>query len=412
MERLTLQGRRFAGAVASAVLLTFLVWAVGTIAELIHVPVPWLLGPLAAGVILRFALPPRIGLTLPGWLVVTAQAGMGLSIGLASDVGAFRALEGAGWVLALVGLVPLVISMLGGFALAFWAGVDPASGFLGSIPGAASGIVAMSSDLGADARVVAVLQYLRVLIIAAVAPLVVTHLPGTPIAGVTGAGAAGAVGVGVAGAAGAAAAGQVAAVAGTTSAAALGALGLVARYIALILGTVVVVRVGRWVRLPSPAFLAPLALGLVLAATVLKGAGLPAIIGSMASGLIGYNVGAGFDRPTISRLRRAALVETAVVVLLLVGGGATGYLLNRVAGVGLTTALLGAAPGAMDIISAATHGLGADAAIVAALHLVRFLMAAIAGPWIAMLLVRRMGRRGHGTAELSGAADDAVEPSA
>ena len=54
------------------------------------------------------------------------------------------------------------------------AGISPVTGAFSMIAGGASGITAMARDLGADARMVAVLQYLRVLLIVVLMPVVAT----------------------------------------------------------------------------------------------------------------------------------------------------------------------------------------------------------------------------------------------
>lgn len=64
-----------------------------------------------------------------------------------------------------------------------------------------------------------------------------------------------------------------------------------------------------------------------------------------------------------------------------------------VTGVDPATALLGAVPGAMEAVTAAAYDLGADGALVAAMHLVRFLMVALAGPAVATWLARRSRAR-------------------
>lgn len=381
MRRATEVWRRYAQAAG----LLLLVWAAGAAAEALGVPVPWLLGPLAVAVFLRLVL--NLQTRLPASLVLVAQVTTGVNIGLASRVDAFHSLGGVGWALALVVLVPLVISMLGGFVLARWADVDPASGFLGSIPGAAAGVVAMSTDLGADAATVATLQYLRVLTIAAVMPLLAAHLPG-------GSGAMTVVATAAGGAVPAPGLGPAVLASG---AAVLGAgaplVVLLGQYLILAAGAAVAVRLARRVGMPSPAFLAPLALALALGATAFHGFRLPPPAASLALGAIGFNVGTGIDLPTLRRLRRAALVNMAVVVSLLLASVMTGYFFHRVSGVDLSTALLGSVPGAMEAVTAAAYSLGADGALVAAMHLVRFLIAALAGPWIAGRLIRRYARR-------------------
>ena len=51
--------------------------------------------------------------------------------------------------------------------------VDPPTAALGLVAGGASGIVGMARELGADDRLVAFMQYLRVLVVVLLTPLLV-----------------------------------------------------------------------------------------------------------------------------------------------------------------------------------------------------------------------------------------------
>src|SRR5690606_17153312 len=76
----------------------------------------------------------------------------------------------------LLVLITFALNMVNGVILWRWAGVERGAALLGSVPGAASAIVAMSADFGMDARIVAVLQYLRVLAVAVMVPFVVENV--------------------------------------------------------------------------------------------------------------------------------------------------------------------------------------------------------------------------------------------
>lgn len=309
-------------------------------------------------------------LAVPVVLVTVAQAAVGLSIGLGSRPEVLGVLGRSLWAVALVVAVSLLVSILGGFALARWGGINPISGFLGSLPGAASGMVAMSSELGADPGVVASLMYLRVLAVAVVAPLVAAHLPA-----VSGGGSAVRVFVPPD----------------------LPVMSL-SQAPALLVGAVLAAVLARRLSLPSPGFLGPLILGLALrwAGISLGGqiiGALPGWLSSFSLGLIGATVGGGLDRSTIATLGRAGLLHMAVIAGLLATSLGAGYAFHLATGIDLTTSLLGAVPGAMDAITAAAYDLGADGAVVAAMHLVRFLVMAFTGPWLAVRLVGRVEGR-------------------
>jgi membrane AbrB-like protein len=84
----------------------------------------------------------------------------------------------------LVTVGTLVISVAAGRALAFRRDVSTATGAFALIAGGASGIVALARELGADDRVVTIVQYLRVLMVLLAMPLVTTllfHPPSGPM---------------------------------------------------------------------------------------------------------------------------------------------------------------------------------------------------------------------------------------
>ena len=58
--------------------------------------------------------------------------------------------------------------------------LDPPTAALGMIAGGASGIVGMSGELGADDRLVAFMQYLRVLVVVLLTPVGIAVLFGSP----------------------------------------------------------------------------------------------------------------------------------------------------------------------------------------------------------------------------------------
>src|SRR3954471_13796442 len=73
----------------------------------------------------------------------------------------------------LVSVATLAVTIVAGLALARATRLDRATASLGMVAGGASGIVAMADDLGADEQLVGFMQYLRVLLITLITPLLV-----------------------------------------------------------------------------------------------------------------------------------------------------------------------------------------------------------------------------------------------
>ncbi len=73
-------------------------------------------------------------------------------------------------------MITAALSLCKGYLLSLWGGVSRPTGFLASIPGSASAIVPMSEELGADSIAVAILQYLRLLLVILIVPTVTTFM--------------------------------------------------------------------------------------------------------------------------------------------------------------------------------------------------------------------------------------------
>ena len=109
---------------------------------------------------------------VPRHATTLAQAVIGVVIGVLAQPSALTGLA-ADWLpVLLITIGTLAVSMAAGVLLGLHRGVTPLTGMLALTAGGASGLVAVSRDLGGDDRVVAVVQYLRVGIVTASMPLV------------------------------------------------------------------------------------------------------------------------------------------------------------------------------------------------------------------------------------------------
>ena len=135
-------------------------------------PSPTLFSALLVG--LAFALArPQAGLQLPRGCFVAAQAVVGVVLGAYLQSDALKAL-GEDWLpVTLVSAATLGLSMGAGRVLARFTALDVPTATLGMIAGGASGIVTMADDLGGDDRLVAFMQYLRVLVVVLLTPLLI-----------------------------------------------------------------------------------------------------------------------------------------------------------------------------------------------------------------------------------------------
>jgi len=332
---------------------------VGWLFDRIGLPVAWLLGPMVAGVgYAGFRHGPR---PLPPGYQMVGQALLGLSSGVSFPLSTLLSVGSHAVALVLVVVFTAGLSLLNGYLLWRWAGIDRATGFMGSLPGAASSMVAMSDEMGADAVTVAILQYLRMLLVVFLAPLAVGWLFPPALGNGTAVGLA------------------------PAAPAAPTALNL------LLLAScgVVGAAIGRSVHLPSPTFLGPFLASLLLSWTLPLTFHLPSLAFSAGLLLMGISIGVRFDVPLARRLGRAALIESALVVVLIGASLAVGYAFHLATGVSAVTAVLGSTPGGMEVMVATAVEVGGDSGLVLAMQMVRWFMILLAGPWVAVRLVRQ-----------------------
>lgn len=358
---LWLRARHRGRALGECILIGLVATPAGLAFARIGIPVPWLLGPLFAGLLM--ALATRRPWRVPRSVHTVAQALMGVAFGLRLPPDVFGIIGPRLPAMALLVLVTALLSIGNGFLLWRWARIDPATGFLGSIPGAAGSIVAVSGDLGADARLVAVLQYLRVLLVAFVAPFAVQHL--APLI-----------------------AGSNSPVVPVPEPASFQAWHLVAIPILGLVG----LGLGRVLHLPAGMFMGPFVVTTLGTLSGLRIA-FPGWLFAGALASVGAAIGTQFDWALISRLGRVLVIQTSLVMLLMLAAAGLGYAFSLVTDVPLVTAFLGSTPGGMDAMIAVSIELGADPPFVMAMQMIRFFLLLVTGPWVARWLAGRFGGR-------------------
>ena len=138
--------------------------------EALSVPSPALFAGLAVGLVRALSLPRRI--TVPRPALTGAHVVIGVMVGTLVQLDTLTAIA-RDWVpVVLVTATTLVLSLAAGQLMALRRGITPVTGAFAMIAGGATGITVMARELGADERMVAVLQYLRVLVIVLAMPVV------------------------------------------------------------------------------------------------------------------------------------------------------------------------------------------------------------------------------------------------
>jgi hypothetical protein len=339
-----------AATVAGAVAASLLFGALG-------LPSPALFGGLLAGLVRALAL--RRRLAIPAPVSASAQAVIGVAMGALVDLDTLRAVA-ANWLpVLLVTVGTLGLSLATGQALRLQRGITPATGVFAMIAGGASGIIVMARELGADERMVAVLQYLRVLLIVVLMPVVATTVYG-------------------------AAPGSGTAAGGATSDWPAGLLFTVGCGVVGLL-------LGRLARLPVAALLGPMILAAVVGLGGLAhGLDVPPFVQSAAFLVIGLQVGISFTRASLRTIGRVLPLALALIVVLIVASAGLGAVLAAATGASALDGYLATTPGGLYAVLATATDSGADATFVLAVQVLRLFVMLLTAPLVARVL-RRSG---------------------
>lgn len=340
----------------------------GLLAEAVGLPAAWMIAPMVVALLVSLFRP--VHGIIPPIAHVAAQAVIGVALSASFQPASLVALADE-WliVLATAGLV-LVLSAVTGVLLARVSGLDAATASLGLIPGGASGMVAMSESVKADARVVAFMQYARLILVSLSASLL-TRFVLTP------------------------------AHVRTTTAptpsefAAAGSPLFSVWWTAYALSAIVAVA-GAWagvrIRLPAGALVGPVILGILLAAFAIPHGAWPPGVLQAAYALIGLWVGIHFDLEAMRRIGRLAPVLLGFTLLLMAGCALLGWGLALATGIDPLSAYLATTPGGIDVVTITAIDLGADTSLILPVQMMRLLVMVIAGPALVRTVVRATSR--------------------
>jgi uncharacterized protein len=327
------------------------------VALLLHrqgLPAAFLVGPMLCGIAFSVA---GAGLELPRHYFVGAQALIGCAVAESVTAAIVVTIVRDWAIMCLVVASTVLAGLIVGWTLVKFRTLPGTTAAWGSTPGGASAMVAMAEAYGADARLVALMQYLRVLIVVLTASMVAQFLL--------------------------TAAPDI--VARPPRSLAFGAwlpilvtLGLAATGILLT----------RYLRIPAGAILLPIVIGGALHATGCLSMHQPFWMQAVAAATLGWYVGLGFNRRLLlSALRLLPrLVLSAVFLIALCGFSAA--LLVHFLHTDPLTAYLATSPGGLDSMILIAIGSQSDVPFVVAAQTLRLFVVILTGPAIARFICR------------------------
>lgn len=244
-----------------------------------------------------------------------------------------------------------------GLALARFGTLPGSTAAWGTSAGAASVMAALAHEHGADPRLVATMQYVRVIIVVIAASLISRLLIDAPLAPVV--------------------ARQVPVSPGFLA-------GVAAALVIALGGS----WLGRRLHVPAGSLLLPLGIGALVNALTPVHLAVPATLLAVAYALIGWAIGLQFERGSLIRSIRALpeMMGSALAIVALCGLAA--WVMVALAGITPLTAFLATSPGGIDTVAIIALAGGADTPFVMALQVLRVLVVILTGPPIARFVAR------------------------
>jgi membrane AbrB-like protein len=323
----------------------------------LSLPAAFLTGPLLVAAI--FSVTNRPVIRFPLFVYRLAQSVIGVMLSFSITAKSLQTIA-AHWVpVVTLVLAMLVLTTLIGILLQRFANLQPGTALLGTLPGGAGEMIAMSDSLGADVRLVTVMQYGRLLAILATISFV-GHL----------AGAAGG-------------AGQPVPVADIRHAEPVNYL--ISAIIAVIGATL-----GVRFRIPAGTMIIPAVLAALAGIIGVPAAPWPPAILGAAYLVLGLQIGANFDAAIVGQLKRLGLFVLLSNIFLLGVSALLAACLMPLLKIDLLSAYLAATPGGLDSVAAMATDLKADAALILAVHSLRLISVLVLGPLLAQFVGRRL----------------------
>ncbi|AGA64554.1 Putative transport protein [Liberibacter crescens BT-1] len=327
--------------------------ALGFVLQYHHVVAALFVGPMVVGLVMalcgaRIKIAPQI--------FMSCQSIIGCMISGTLSFSVLSVLIDNWFLITLTLVMTLLSSGLSGWLLFRFSNLPGSTGIWGSLPGGASAMVLMSGDFGADMRLVAFMQYLRVLFVVTMAAVVVRI------------------------------------VLGNHDKVYLNTISwfppLDHRFVATLVVAIMGMYLGRRFRIPAGAMLMPMIIGAVLNTANIVTLQVPEWLLALAYAFIGWSIGLRFT-PAIVLLALKTLPQIlASIIALMLICGAMAWLMTLFLPVDMLTAYLATSPGGLDTVAIILTGSKLNSGFVMAMQSLRLLTILIIGPLMARFISR------------------------
>ncbi|KAB0550119.1 AbrB family transcriptional regulator [Pseudomonas argentinensis] len=325
----------------------------GQLLHAIGVPAGLFIGPMLVAIIFGVC---GFGMRLNRHAFRFGQGCIGLLAAQTMTASVLLSIAASWHIMLIATLTTICLSALIGIGSVRIGNIPGSTAAWGTAPGAASAMVAMAEDYGADARVVATMQYVRVVCVV-MAGALVSHLMGAST---------------------------------ETGVAATASEGMYSIDFILGVGVILTGLVAGLI-IPAGGILAPLFIGSAMQLSGLINITLPSEFMALGYGLIGCYIGLRFDRATLVYVvRRLPSIFVGAIILILLCAGCAG-LLTVSTGADFLSMYLATSPGGLDAMAIIAVESNSDVGLVLAMQTLRLLGVVLTGAFVAKQIIRLTG---------------------
>jgi membrane AbrB-like protein len=317
----------------------------GQLLTMVHVPAGRFLGPMVVAIAFAVA---GCTVRLPKAAFKGGQSVIGLLASHSISAAVLASLAQAWPIMVAATACTIFLSLFVGVAMARYGDLPGTTAIWGSAPGAASAMISMAEDQGADGRVVATMQYVRVVCVV-LSGAFVGHLLGLSNADVHP---------------------VIAAAAAVEWQMFAGCLAVIV--IGIVFGD----------RVPAGALLIPLVLGAALQMAGVLTIALPGWFTALAMAAIGGYVGLRFDRPTVLYVLKRLPNMLLCSMLLIIASALLAYVIALLLDKDYLSVYLATSPGGLDSMAIIAVDTQADVSLVMAMQALRLFTVILIGPWL------------------------------
>lgn len=325
----------------------------GGLFSYLQLPAGWLLGGLVTGIACGMSYK---RLVFDGWPFRTVLALIGCNIGFMMEPGIFALLGQYIFPLILTLSLTMALGVGLGWLMNRWTDLDPLTAYFCCVPGGASEVIGLSSDYGADNRMVAAFHTTRITLFVLTIPIFIGLTTPADI------GSMGSAGPSMA----------------EVSPVVMGVFGIC---------VAVTVLLYYLYKVPAGTLFYGLIIGFIVGHWVVTtDNGLPSVIGGSGQALLGAMVGIRFDRPTFYKLKEIGRPSAVLLGFYFIFSLLLALLFHGATGLPYVTSLLSTVPAGAAEMSSTAIALNLEPTLVSSLHIIRVLVLFTCLPFFVRLL--------------------------